>query len=293
MAGSGLCVITGANSGIGKRAAVALAYHGQRVVLVCRDQSLGQAAVDEVKWASHSNNVDLAIADMASQASVRALAKEIDDRYGRVDVLINNAGTFGLDQRRRSLTDDGVETILATNHLGPFLLTNLLADTLTASAPARVINVGARGFLWPASSPSIDVDDLNCEKSFSPARAFGQSKLAQVMFTYELARRLHGTGVTANCVRVSNVRLDRDRLVSAPYGMRLLLDLKQYFAVQPEKTAETYVWLATEPALEDVSGGYFSESKQVVRSPAVTNDPAACARLWSISEEMTSLRLGW
>lgn len=291
MPGKRVCVITGANSGIGKRAAVALAYQGEHVVMVCRDATGGQAALDEVQWASHSTNVELAVGDLASQASVRALAKDLNDRYGRVDVLINNAGTFGFALRGRTLTEDGVETILATNHLGPFLLTNLLVETLRASAPARVVNVAARGLMWPSSSPSIDLDNLNGERGFNPTQAFDQSKLAQVMFTYELARRLHGTGVTANAVRVGNVRLDRGRLDRAPLAVRVALELKQRFAVPPEKLAETYVWLATAPELEDVSGGYFDEHNSVVKSPRSTYEPEACARLWKLSEEMTGLSL--
>lgn len=292
MAGKRVCVVTGANSGVGKRAAVALAYQGEHVVMVCRDATVGQAALDEVQWASHSTSVELVVADLSSQPSVRGLAKELNDRYGRVDALINNAGTFGLSQPNRTFTDDGVETILATNHLGPFLLTNLLLETMRASGPsARVVNVAARGLLWPSSSPSIDLDNLNGDRRFSPTQAFDQSKLAQVMFTYELARRVHGTGITANCVRVNNVRLDRGRLDRVPFSLRVPLELKQRFAIPPEKLAETYVWLATAPELEDVSGGYFDEHNSVVKSPKATYEPEACARLWALSEAMTGLTL--
>ena len=190
-----ICIVTGANSGIGKETALGLAQMGARVVMVCRNAEKGKAALEEIRRESGSSQVDLLIADMSSQASVRALAEQIQQKYPRLDVLVNNAGGAA---PARTLSADGIEMTLATNHLGPALLTLLLLDLLKASAPSRIINVSSSEAQSPAR---LDMNDLQFERrKYSSVAAYGQSKLLMNAFTFELARRLAGTGVTANCL---------------------------------------------------------------------------------------------
>ena len=190
-----ICIVTGANSGIGKETALGLARMGARVVMVCRNAEKGKAALEEIRRESGSSQVDLLIADMSSQASVRALGEQIRRKYPRLDVLVNNAGGAAL---ARTLSADGIEMTLATNHLGPALLTLLLLDLLKASAPSRIVNVSS----CEAQSPArLDMNDLQFERrKYSSVAAYRQSKLLMNTFTFELARRLAGTEVTANCL---------------------------------------------------------------------------------------------
>jgi retinol dehydrogenase 14 len=269
-----VCLITGANSGIGKATALGLAQMGATVVMVCRDQAKGEAAQREIKAASSSESVDLLLADLASQQSIRQLAGEIRERYPGLHVLINNAG---ISPSARRLTSDGIESTLAVNHLAPFLLTNLLLDHLKASAPARIVNVSS------TAMGTIDFDNLQGEKQFNMMSIYGQSKLMNGLFTYELARRLEGTGVTANCLHpgVVSTNLARDFFPL----FRLLV---RFFFISPEKGAQTSIYLASSPEVEGVSGKYFIKKREAKSSPA-SYDEAAAKRLWRISEELTHL----
>ena len=191
--GEKVCLITGATSGIGKATAMGLANMGASVVMVGRDRGRGEAALAEIKEKSANASVDLLLADLSSQEEVRRLADEFKEAYPRLDVLINNAGVF---RSERITTADGLEMTFAVNHLAYFLLTNLLLDVLKASAPSRIVNVSSGDH----RNGTIDFDDLQGEKGYKGAKAYSQSKLANVLFTYELARRLEGTGVSANCL---------------------------------------------------------------------------------------------
>src|SRR6266699_1360634 len=188
-----ICIVTGANSGIGKAAALGLAQMGATIVMVCRNQIKGEEAQNEIKEKSGNDAVDLMLADLSSQASIRQLAENFQQHYQQLYVLINNAGGVNLNRRE---TVDGLEMTFAVNYLAPFLLTNLLLEKLKASVPARIVNVSSESH----QSGYIKMDDLELEKGYRLMRAYGQSKLALVLFTYELARRLQGTGVTANCL---------------------------------------------------------------------------------------------
>ena len=210
------CLVTGANSGIGKETALGLARMGARVVLVCRNQQKGEAALADIRRQVPSSQLDLLLADMSSFASVRALAEHVRQRYPRLDVLINNAGA-GI--RQRTLSADGIEMTVAGNHLGPALLTLLLLDLLKSSAPARIVNVSSE-----AHKGRADLDDLQYEKrKYNGFAAYGQSKLLMNAFTFELARRLAGTGVTANCLHpgvvATNIWPD-----DAPMIIRIITD---------------------------------------------------------------------
>lgn len=282
-------LITGANSGIGKAAAVQLARLGADVVLACRSRERGEQAVKEVIEATGSDRFDLLQVDMSSQASIRDAVKRFADRHQRLDVLIHNAANFDHRLKQPVLTEDGIETVFATNHLGPFLMTHLLLDVLKASAPSRIITVASKGLI---SYPFLDIefDNLNGERKFNMQYAYYHSKQAQVMFTFDLAERLAGTGVTVNCVRVGNVAIPDDRLAHLPGWMLKVYHLKRRFALTPEKMAETYTWLATDPALENVTGGYYDAPHVSVQANKNAYNRETWQRLWDVSAKMTGTR---
>jgi NAD(P)-dependent dehydrogenase (short-subunit alcohol dehydrogenase family) len=270
------CLITGASSGLGEAAARALAARGARVVMVCRDRVRGEAARAGI-MAGHSDaQVDLLWADLSSQAEVASLAGGILRRYPRLDALIHNAGAlFGT----RRLSPDGLEMTFALNHMAPFQLTLLLWDLLIASAPARVIVVASRAH----ERTHLDLDDLQCARRFGPRDAYARSKLANVLFTYELARRLDGTGVTANCLHPGLVATRFGREGAAWY--RLLLRLARPIMIGPARGAETMVHLACAPELAAVTGCYFAK-RRVVRSAPASYDGDIARRLWEASEAL-------
>lgn len=277
-----VCMITGANSGIGKATALSLARMGMTVVLVCRNLSKGEAAQAEIQAASGNPNIDLLLVDLSSQAEVRRLAQEFRSRYSHLHVLINNAGVA---LSRRQVTRDGIETVLAVNYLAPFLLTSLLLDMLKASAPARVVNVAGDYH----RKATIDFDDLMSERDYNGMRANNQAKLALVLFTYELARQLEGTGVTANCLHPGAVATGaplKDPDLSR-FG-RFMYKLVKPFFLSPEKGAETPVYLASSPEVEGVTGKYFVRKRAVASSPE-SYDLEVARQLWKISVQLTGV----
>lgn len=279
-------IITGANSGIGKAAAIQLAKTGATVVMACRSPERGAAALENVRETSGSTRVELMGVDLAWQDSIRRFTDEFRHRHTRLDVLIHNAANFDHRQKKPVLTEDGVETVFATNHLGPFLLTHLLLDLLKASAPSRVITVASKGLVtYPFLG--IEFDNLNGERKFSMQHAYYHSKQAQVMFTFDLAERLEGSGVTVNCVRVGNVAIPDERLTHLPEWMRRVYHAKRKFALTPEKMAETYTWLAADPAVETVTGGYWDAPHVPARANRKAYDEATWKRLWDVSASLT------
>ncbi len=282
-------LITGANSGIGKAAAIQLAELGATVVMACRSADRGAQALADIKQASHSEKVKLMQVDLSSQASIRQFAQAFQQCHPRLDVLIHNAANFDHTLKKATLTEDGVETIFATNHVGVFLLTHLLLDTLKASAPSRIITVASKGLtMFPRLD--IEFDNLNGERRFSTQHAYYHSKLAQVMFTYDLARRLRGTGVTVNCVRVTNVAIPDERLTHLPGWLRRIYHLKRRLSITPERQAQTYVYLAADPAVQDVTGACWDENNQTVRSNPASYNPQTWERLWQESERLAGPR---
>lgn len=273
------CLITGANAGIGKAAAIALARQGARVVLLCRSEARGRAAMAEIERRGGSGSLDLLVADLASQRLIREAAEEYLQRFERLDVLINNAAV--LAWRERQLNEDGLEMTFAVNHLAPFLLTGLLLDRLEECAPARIVTVASGAH----RRAELDFDDLQNERDYSPFDAYSRSKLANVYFTYELARRLEGTGVTANCLHpgVVSTALFRDM---TPL-LRVLVWLGRPFLLKPESGADTAVYLAAAPEVEGVTGRYF-EKREQVRSSPVSYDADVARRLWDVSEALTA-----
>jgi NAD(P)-dependent dehydrogenase (short-subunit alcohol dehydrogenase family) len=274
-------LITGGTSGIGKAAAVALAAMGAYVVVVGRNPERGEAALEEIKARSHSESVELMLADLSVQAEVGRLAGEFQERHDRLDVLANNAG---LVQSRRTETAEGIETTLATNHLAPFLLTNLLIARLKESAPSRVITVSSEAQRWG----KMDFEDVQSTRKYRGFPVYGMTKLANIMFTYELAERLKGTGVTANCLHPGPVGTNFGKNNAGP--MALFFRLGKPFMRSPEQGADTLVWLAVSPEVEGVSGKYFSDRKEI-EAKEVAHDPAARRTLWTISEDLTGLKV--
>jgi retinol dehydrogenase 14 len=280
--GEKICLITGATSGIGKATAMGLVNMGASVVMVGRDQGKGEAALAEIKEKSTNASVDLVLADLSSQEQIRRLAVEFKEAYPRLDVLINNAGLF---RSKRITTADGLEMTFAVNHLAYFLLTKLLLDVLEASAPSRIVNVSS----GEQRNGTIDFDDLQGEKGYEGPKAYSQSKLATVLFTYELARRLEGTGVTANCLHPGGripVRTNFGSGVSGVFGftVRALRPLM----ISPEKGAETSIYLASSQEVEGLSGRYFVK-KAESRSSDVSYDERIAKRLWEVSADLTNL----
>lgn len=281
-------IITGANSGIGKAASIQLAKLGATVVMAVRSRERGESAREEVQKAAGRTNVDLLRVDMSSRASIVAFVDAFHQRYDRLDVLIHNAANFDLTRKEPVLTPDGFESIFATNHLGPFLLTRLLLDKLIASAPSRVITVASKGLI---SYPFLDIefDNLFGERKFNTQHAYYHSKQAQVMFTFDLAERLRGTGVTAHCVRVGNVAIPDERLSHLPGWMLKMYELKRKFSMTPERMAETYVWLAADPVGEQQTGKYWDAPEVEVRANKNAYNRETQMRLWEVSERLTGV----
>ena len=281
-------IITGANSGIGKEAAVQLAQCGATVIMACRSADRGASALAEVREKSNSQHVELMQVDMASQASIRQFAEAFLAQHPRLDVIIHNAANFDHTLKQPVLTADGVETIFATNHIGIFLLTHLLLDRLKASAPSRILTVASKGLV---TYPFLDIefDNLNGERKFSTQHAYYHSKQAQVMFTYDLAQRLQGSGVTVNCVRVTNVALPDERLGHLPRWLRQIYKFKRSMSITPERQAQTYVYLAADPAVQQVTGGYWDENNRRVRSNAKSYNPETWQKLWDVSSRLAGI----
>lgn len=271
-------VITGANSGIGKATAIQLSKMGATVVMACRDKERGLVARTEIQTLSKNPNVHLYILDLASQTSVRRFARDFEDRYRRLDVLINNAGTI---ITKRQITEDNVVEMFAVDYLSPFLLTNLLLPRLVASAPSRVVNL-ASGL---HTNVRLDFKDIQGKKHYRASNSYAQAKLAVVMFTYELARRMKLTGVTVNCVNPGSVATNLGRGDAGLFGAVMLVTTP--FLPTPEEGAAGPVYLASSPEVARVTGRYFMGAKEQPSSPG-SYDEAMAKKLWEVSMELTN-----
>jgi retinol dehydrogenase-12 len=272
-------LITGANQGIGKASAEALGKMGAKLILVCRNAEKAKAAIADIERAG-AKDVELLIGDMGSQADIRRIAVEVHAKTDRLDVLLNNAGVLVTSRRD---TVDGIEETFAINHLGYFLLTTLLLDLLKKSAPARIVSVSSKAH----SGAKMNWSDPQLTKGWSAIRAYGQSKLCNILFTRELSRRLEGTRVTANCLHPG--------VIASGFGhtdggfISVLVSLAKPFLITPEKGARTSVWLASAPEVEGISGKYFDDCKERTPSKAAL-EAGAPERLWALSEDLVSRR---
>jgi len=273
-------LVTGGTGGIGKATAAGLAALGARVGITGRDQGRAAAAAADIRAATGSRAVDIFAADMSSQAEVRRLAAQVLGTYPRLDVLVNNVGGFWA---HRHVTADGLEHTFALNHLASFLLTSLLLDRLTASAPARIVTVSSGAH----AQGRLDFDDLQGERNYSGQQAYSQSKLANVMFTYQLARRLAGTGVTATAAHPGVVATGFGTEDQAAH-LGIMIRVARPFMKTPAQGALTPVYLASSPEVEGVTGQYFAHRKPKASSKA-SYDAAAAARLWQASADLTGL----
>src|SRR5919112_4843689 len=273
-------LITGATGGIGRAAAIGLASMGARVGITGRDRARAERAAAAIARESGNSAVDVFVANISSQAEVWRLAGEVLAAYPRLDVLLNNVGGFWA---HRHVTADGLEHTFALNHLAPFLLTSLLLERLMASAPARVVSVSSGA----QAQGKIDFDDLMGERTYSGQRAYSQSKLANVMFTYELARRLEGTGVTATVLHpgVTNTAFGAEDSARA---MTPIIAVLRPFMRSPERGADTAVYLASSPEVDSVTGRYFANRK-ARKSHESSYDTATTARLWRVSADLVGL----
>jgi NAD(P)-dependent dehydrogenase (short-subunit alcohol dehydrogenase family) len=272
-------VVTGANSGMGKIIATDLASRGCTLIMVCRIREKPNVALNEVQGKSKNSNIELMSTDLSSQKEIRLLAEKIKEKYPVIDILVNNAGcmSFGYNE-----TEDKIERTFATNHLGYFLLTNLLLDNILQSHEGKIINVSSEA----SRTGKINFDDLNLKEDYSTFKAYAQSKLANIMFTYELARRLDGK-VVVNCVHPGNVPNTKLGQGSNIYK-KFIETLPQNLILTPEEGADTTIWLASSEEAKGISGKYFYKRNEI-KSKDVSYDLEACKKLWDVSEQLVNL----
>lgn len=270
-----VCVVTGASSGLGRATASGLAKLGATVILACRDQQRGKAALEEIQATSGSKTVELMLVDLSAQQAIRSIAAEFEQRHDKLDVLINNAAIF---KNKRVVTADGLETMFATNHLGPFLLTNLLLERLKNAPSSRVLTITA-----PSTTP-LHFDDLQGKQKFNAFEAFGASKMCNLLFTYELARRLSGTRVSANAIHPGLVRSNLMREAAAPVRWMTAL-----ISAPPERAARVPVYYASSPEVEGLTGK-FCKDRRAIDSDAYSRNPEIQKRLWDVSLTLTGLQ---
>src|SRR6202521_429275 len=266
-----VAMVTGANSGMGEEIFVGLARLGATLVMVSRDRQRGESARIEVEQQTGNGTVELLVADLSSQESIRQLVKDFEGRHDRLDMLINNAG---MTSATRTETADGLETVFATNHLGPFLLTNLLLPVLKASAPARIVTVSSGA----QAMGKLDFDDLQSVRSYGEIRAYNASKLANILFTYELARRIKGTGVTANTVEPGFIKTNLK--VPFPFSIFSFMRGKAVDGAKPT------LFLASSAEVEGISGRFFSSKGEQIKSARVSYDEGIAKRLWQVSADL-------
>jgi NAD(P)-dependent dehydrogenase (short-subunit alcohol dehydrogenase family) len=274
-----VCLVTGATSGIGEVTAEALATMGASVVMLSRNPGRCTRTAERIRSKSGNPAVDFLVADLSSQAEIRRVATEFRQRYDRLDILVNNAGGFFL---KRQESSDGIELTFALNHLNYFLLTNLLLDLLKASAPARIVNVSSGAH----NGGRIDFEDLQGKRSYGGWKAYSQSKLANVLFTYELARRLDGDQVTVNALHPGFVATGFAK--NNGWFASIGLSIVHLFARKPEEGARTVIYLASSPEVAGVTGKYFHDGKPVPSDPVSYNVETA-RKLWQVSAQMVGL----
>ncbi len=278
-----ICLVTGANSGIGYAISLGLAKMGATVVMVCRNKSRGGTALTKIKKKSDNNSISLLLADLSSQTAIRQLDTDFKKKFKKLDILINNAGVI---TQQRMVTEDGLEMQFALNHLCPFLLTDLLLDSLKKSDSARIINISSNAH----RTVSINFEDLQSNQTYKSIEVYNRTKLCNVLFTYELARQLNGTHITANCLHPGVIRtkllsefISINEFIGGKWGLNFIRWLRYS---TPAKGAETPLYLASSSELERVSGKYF-DNKKIVDSSKYSYELTTAKKLWKISKSLT------
>jgi NAD(P)-dependent dehydrogenase (short-subunit alcohol dehydrogenase family) len=279
-----ICIITGANSGIGKAAAVQIMREGYHVVLACRSQERGEKSRIDINHLAGNEASELMLVDMSLQSSIRSFADAFLSKYSTLDVLIHNAAAFDVTRKEADYTEEGIESIWATNHIGPVLLTDLLMEALKNSQQGRIITISSKGLMvYP--NLRIDLDDPEFRsRKFSVSKAYYQSKLAQVMYTYWLAEKLSETAVTSNCIRVTNVKIDiENRYPDASRLNKFMYRIKSSFSISPEEMAKTYTYLATDPGMSETSGKYYDDPESLVESNSYSMEKENIKQLMDVT----------
>lgn len=280
-----ICIITGANAGIGKQASIQMMKKGYHVILACRNEKRGNQTLAQIKKTINSQDAELMIVDMSSQSSIRNFAEAFLNRYNTLDVLIHNAANFDISVKKPVLTNEGIESIWATNHLGPVLLTHLLLDCLKNSTQSRVITIASKGLItMPFLKINFNDPEFKNHK-FDVAKAYYQSKLAQIMYNYWLAEHLKETNITVNCIRVTNVKIDVSRYQNISKLSMLLYNIKSRFSISAHQMAKTYIYLATSESLSNVTGKYFNEKNKIILSNRYSRDINNIDKLMNLTLE--------
>ena len=283
-----ICIVTGANAGIGKQAAIQIAEKGYHVILACRNRARGEQTVSELKKLYPDISIELQLIDLGLQSSIMEFADSFNKKYEHLDVLIHNAAIFNVTQKNRELTAEGVETVWATNHIGPVLLTDLLLDRLKKSENGRILTVSSKGLL---AKPLMKVNINDVEFKYRPfniVNAYYQSKIAQIIYTYSLTEKLKETNITANCIRVTAVKIDISRHPDLSPFMKWVYSIKAKNSLSPEKMAETYTDLAVSSRYEKISGKYFDENSNEVNPSAYCRKRENIDAVMSLTESYIS-----
>jgi len=275
-----ICIVSGATSGIGKVTATALASQGAQIIMLCRNKDKGEQVKEEIIHKTGNTNIRFFLVDFSSQKDIRKAAEEINASVPHIDLLVNNAGAF---YDKRTVTEDNLELTFAVNHIGYFLLTQLLLDKIKKAPKARIVNVASQAQMMG----SIYFDDINLEKGFMPMKAYAQSKLANIMFTFELAEKLKDTGITVNCLHPGVVNTGFSKNGTSLFTT--LFNSASRFFMTPEQGAQTSIWLATSPEVEGISGKYFARKKEI-RAKKIAYDKQARKRLWELSEQVAKIK---
>lgn len=285
-----IAIITGANAGIGKAATKQLVVKGVHVVMACRHELRAQKALEEVKQETGLDNVEVMLLDLSSQKSIHSFSHTFKEKYNKLDILINNAGSFNIAQKKAFITEDGFESLWAINYLGPFLLTHLLLDLMVGNK-GRIINISSKGLIvYPFMKINYERFNGNYQK-FSVQKEYYQSKLALVMFTYKLAKKLEDSDVHVNNIRVPSVKIPEERFIAweVPTWQRKIVLMKTRSAMTPEKMAESYVSLATDTKYDNLNGMYLNEKLKPVGSNRYSRKVENWDKLWEKSQIMTKL----
>lgn len=279
-----ICVITGANAGIGKAAAIQIASKDYYVILGCRDKKKGETALEEIKHNSRSDAVEFIKVDMSLKKSIRNFSSVIKDKFEKIDVLIHNAAAFDISQKKPFYTEENIESVWATNHIGPVILTDSLSQELIKSSCGRIITIASQGLsLQPNLQINFDDPEFRSRK-FSVPKAYYQSKLAQVMYTYWLAEKMKSANVAVNCIRVTNVKIDINRYPNISRLYKFAYKIKSMFSITPDKMAEVYTYLATANEINNLTGEYFDHKKRTVESSAYSKNKENIRKLMELTE---------